>query len=172
MLGVRQGAFTYQFTINNYELIDLTRYWLLAKIQLKCTKSFILGRRFETFWLLFKEKTKKLFTKFIIAKYAIKLSHLLFVIVLYSNSQEAVLFALLYIFSTPSTIKFYKSQGRREGGRGGNFYRGPGLKRGPKRAKFTFFKSYSKILPGPRVKSTFFSTALTNRQLKKNYSKL
>jgi hypothetical protein len=30
-------------------------------------------------------------------------------------------------------------QGRREGGRGGNFYRGPDLKKGPKRAKFTSF---------------------------------
>ncbi len=32
-----------------------------------------------------------------------------------------------------------KRQGRREGGRGGNFYRGPDLKKGPKRAKFTSF---------------------------------
>jgi hypothetical protein len=37
---------------------------------------------------------------------------------------------------------------------------GPGLKREPKRAKFTFFKSYFKILPGPRIKSTILSTAL------------
>jgi hypothetical protein len=35
--------------------------------------------------------------------------------------------------------KFLNFQGRREGGRGGNFYRGPDLKRGPKRAKFTSF---------------------------------
>jgi hypothetical protein len=51
-------------------------------------------------------------------------------------------------------------QGRREGGRGGNFYRGPDLKKGPNRAKFTFFESYFKILPGPRIKSTVLSTAL------------
>jgi hypothetical protein len=40
-----------------------------------------------------------------------------------------------YRFQNSTTVR----QGRREGGRGGNFYRGPDLKRGPKRAKFTSF---------------------------------
>jgi hypothetical protein len=37
------------------------------------------------------------------------------------------------------TLKTFHVQDRSEGGRGGNFYRGPDLNRGPKRAKFTPF---------------------------------
>ncbi len=58
-------------------------------------------------------------------------------------------------------------QGRREGGRGGNFYRGPDLKRRAHESKiYLFFETYFKILPGPRVKSTVLSTALSAERIR------
>jgi hypothetical protein len=60
----------------------------------------------------------------------------------------------------------FQKQGRREGGRGGNFYRGPDRKRGPERVKFTSFWDIFQNFTGARIKSTILSTALFKNMLK------